>query len=87
LLQRGKNVTVVVDAVGIYNKKEAKMALRKVEAKGARLVETRKLAGASHLRRVGVCDCPSCQGKLKKSEADVEEETKFHISLISRGGE
>jgi nicotinamidase-related amidase len=62
LLQRGKNVTVVIDAVGTHDKKDANLTLRKMETKGARLIETRKLAGMSHLRQVGVCDCESCSG-------------------------
>jgi nicotinamidase-related amidase len=61
LLQRNKRVAVVVDAIGYHDSREAKMAFRKMEAKGARLVETRRLAGASHLRQVGVCHCESCQ--------------------------
>jgi len=61
LLQRHKRVAVVVDAVGYHDSREAKMAFRKMEAKGARLIETRRLAGASHLRQVGVCHCESCQ--------------------------
>jgi hypothetical protein len=69
LLQRGKRVRVVVDASGLHNKKEAKLALRKMEAKGAKLVETKKLAGVSHLRQVGVCNCDSCQRRPKKSPA------------------
>ena len=56
LLHRGKNVTVVVDAVGSLDKKEAKLAFRKMRAKGAKLIETKKLAGISHLRQVGICD-------------------------------
>ncbi len=62
LLQRGKKVTVVIDAVGTHDKKDANLTLRKMETKGARLIETRKLAGMSHLRQVGVCDCESCSG-------------------------
>ena len=61
LLQRDKRVAVIVDAVGYHDSREAKMAFRKMEAKGARLIETRRLAGASHLRQVGVCRCESCQ--------------------------
>lgn len=61
LLQRDKRVSVVVDAVGYHDNREAKMAFRKMEAKGARLIETRRLAGSSHLRQVGVCHCESCQ--------------------------
>jgi nicotinamidase-related amidase len=68
LLQRGKKVTVVVDAVGSHNKREAKLALRKMETKGAKLIETKRLAGTSHLRHVGVCDCESCQGLGRKGQ-------------------
>lgn len=60
LLQRDKKVCVVVDAVGYHDSREAKMAFRKVEAKGARLIETRRLAGISHLTQVGACHCESC---------------------------
>ncbi len=56
LRQRGKNVTVVKDAVGGHNKREAKLAIRKMQAKGARLIDTRKLAGKSHLRFVLACE-------------------------------
>jgi nicotinamidase-related amidase len=52
LLHRGKKVTVVVDAVGCQNKGKAKLALRKIKAKGAKLVATKKLAGVSHLKPV-----------------------------------
>jgi nicotinamidase-related amidase len=61
LLQRGRQVTVIVDAVGSHNKREAKLALRKMETKGAKLIETRKLAGVSHLKHIGICDCESCR--------------------------
>ena len=67
LLQRGKKVSVVVDAVGSHNKREAKLALRKMEAKGAKLIETRRIAGTSHLKHVGICDCERCQGQAKKT--------------------
>jgi len=54
LLQRGKKVSIVVDAVGSLNKQEANLALRKMKAKGAKLIETKSLAGVSHLRQVGI---------------------------------
>jgi len=66
LLQRGKKVSVVVDAVGSHNKRDAKLALRKMSAKGARLIETKRLAGISHLKLVGICDCEMCQKRAKK---------------------
>ncbi len=70
LLQRGKKVSVITDAVGSYNKKETKMAFRKMMAKGAKLVETKKLAGVSHLQRVGICKCPRCQSHAAKIEVE-----------------
>jgi len=70
LLQRGKKVTVIVDAVGTHNTKDAKLALRKMETKGATLIETKKLAGTSHLQQVGVCDCESCRGLNRKTTAN-----------------
>jgi len=73
LLQRGKKVIVVADAVGSHNKREAKLALRKVEAKGAKLVETKRVAGVSHLRRVGACDCESCRGLTRKASVSLGE--------------
>jgi len=71
LLQRGKRVTVVVDAVGTHNHEEAKLAFRKLEAKGAKLRETRDIAGVSHLKLVGVCDCQSCQCQNKKMPVEI----------------
>lgn len=67
LLQRSKKVIVVVDAVGSHNNREAKMALRKMQAKGARLTDTRMVAGTSHLRLVGACDCESCRRLARKA--------------------
>jgi len=74
LLQRGKRVRIVVDALGSHDKKDAKLALRKMEVKGARLVETKKLAGVSHLRHVGICNCDSCRGGAKNPEAKISAE-------------
>jgi nicotinamidase-related amidase len=70
LLQRGKKVTVVVDAAGTHNNREAKLALRKMETKGARLIDTKKLAGTSHLKQVGVCNCESCRGLGRKTSSN-----------------
>jgi nicotinamidase-related amidase len=66
LLQRGKKVTIVVDAMGLHNKHNAKMALRKMEAKGAKLVEAKRIAGVSHLLQVGICNCDTCQGRTRR---------------------
>jgi len=71
LLQRGKKVSVVIDAVGLLNKREAKLAFRKMRAKGAKLIETKKLAGVSHLRQVGICDCESCRRRVRKTAVKI----------------
>jgi len=73
LLQRGKKVTIIIDATGSYNTREAKLAVRKMETKGAKIVETRKLAGMSHLRQVRVCNCESCRGLARKSQVGTSE--------------
>jgi nicotinamidase-related amidase len=73
LLQRGRKVSIVVDAVGSHNGKEAKLALRKMKAKGAKLIETRKIAGSSHLRLIGICDCERCRGQTQKSQDEAED--------------
>ncbi|MHC4737513.1 MAG: cysteine hydrolase family protein [Planctomycetota bacterium] len=74
LLHRGKNVTVVIDAVGSHDKKAAKMAFRKMKAKGAKLIEAKKLAGTTHLKQVGICDCESCQGRVEKKSFQIDSD-------------
>ena len=50
LLHRGRKVRIIVDALGSHDTREAKLALRKMEAKGAKLIMTKNVAGLSHLR-------------------------------------
>ena len=61
LLQRGKKVKLVADAVGHHNQKDARLAIRKMHEKGAKLVTTKSLAGESTLRGVNTCKCASCK--------------------------
>ena len=70
LLQRKKRVIVLTDAVGVYDRKIADVAFRKMQAKGAILMETKDLAGATHLRTAGICDCKLC--KLAEKEEKLE---------------
>lgn len=74
LLQRGKQVTVIIDAVGSHSKREAMLALRKMETKGARLIDTKRLAGTSHLKVVGTCRCESCHGAGRKASVSAADE-------------
>ena len=74
LLQRGKNVRVVLDAIGSHNRREAKLALRKMKTKGAGLIVTKNLAGISHLRQVGACNCESCRGRVKPRPVKIGSE-------------
>ena len=64
LLHRGKKVRIIVDALGSHNTKEAKLALRKMKAKGAKLVRTKDVAGLSHLRP----HLPSSAGNITGEE-------------------
>ena len=67
LLTRGKTVSVLIDAVGSGEKSAAEIALRKMKAKGARLIESKSLFGPSSLRQVHACECDRCRGKLQKA--------------------
>ena len=63
LLQRGKIVCIITDAIGCSDKKQAEMAFKKMKAKGAKLIEAKKLAGTTHLKSVGICHCQACSRK------------------------
>ena len=70
LLARGKHVVVLTDAVGYHNKEAADISLRQMNAKGAKLVDFKSLVGATCLKKVGVCGCDRCQGKMQKVTAE-----------------
>lgn len=67
LLLRRKPVTVITDAVGSHEKGAAEIALRKMQAKGAKLVDSKTLFGNSNLRQVYACGCDRCRGQLQKT--------------------
>jgi nicotinamidase-related amidase len=64
LLHRGRTVRIIADAVGSHTEKEAKLALRKMQAKGAKLIHTSDIAGVSHLRHVRTYTCSRCWKKI-----------------------
>lgn len=68
LLQRGKRVYIVMDAVGSIDKLKAQHVLSKIKAKGARFIDTKRLAGTSHLKFTGVCKCERCREYSDKSQ-------------------
>jgi nicotinamidase-related amidase len=68
LLHRGRNVRVVADAVGAQTGRTGKLALRKMKARGAKLTETRDLAGSSRLAYTGVCGCRSCRTRASRQK-------------------
>ena len=74
LLQRGKRVSVVVDAIGAQDKQKARHSLRKIAAKGAKLIETRKLAGTTHLKSVGILKNDFIEDDAQTDMADVAVE-------------
>jgi nicotinamidase-related amidase len=74
LLHRGKNVRVVVDALGSHDRRKGKLALRKMKAKGAKLIKSKDLAGVSHLRFTGLCDCDSCRRRTQVEHLEIGAE-------------
>ncbi len=66
LLLRKKNVTVLTDAIGSIEKHPSEIALRQMQAKGARLIDSKTLVGGGRLQRVGICSCDRCRGRLLK---------------------
>lgn len=71
LLVRQKSVLVVYDAIGSRDKNAADVALRKMQAKGARLMDTKTLFGASHLRKIHACHCPRCRAAVEKNACEL----------------
>lgn len=74
LLQRGRKVSIITDAVGSLNRRQAKLALRKIKAKGAKLIETKKIAGTSHLRYADLSDSRKHRKPAKKAPLEVTAE-------------
>lgn len=70
LLARKKYVTVLTDAIGYRDKNASEIALRQMQAKGAKLVEVKSLLGTTCLRQIGTCGCDRCLGKTQKSLAN-----------------
>jgi hypothetical protein len=50
------------------------MAFRKMKAKGAKLIEVKKLAGTTHLRHVGICNCESCRRRGGKESLQIDSD-------------
>lgn len=72
LLLRRRNVTVLTDAVGSIEKHPSEVAFRQMQAKGARLIDSKSLLGGGHLQLVGACSCDRCRGRLQKVGAEQE---------------
>lgn len=67
LLHRGKKVRIIVDALGSHSKREARLALRKMQAKGAKLIMTRDVAGVSRFRAVTTFDSKKYRRRRQRS--------------------
>lgn len=67
LLLRRKPVTVITDAIGSHEKAAAEIALRKMQAKGAKLADSKTLLGSSNLRQVLACSCDRCRAQYQKA--------------------
>ncbi|MBN2591247.1 MAG: cysteine hydrolase [Sedimentisphaerales bacterium] len=80
LLQRGKHVRVIVDALGGLNQDQVQLAIRKMAAKGAKIAQTRDLAGISHLKYVETCDHQSYTKRVKERFI----RTTSHINIYTK---
>jgi nicotinamidase-related amidase len=75
LLQRDRCVTVIVDALGAYSTNEARIELRKLESKGAKLIETKRIFGGEPVRMkpIRACGCRMCrESSIIKPQLDTE---------------
>ncbi len=72
LLMRRRAVTLLIDAVGNHDKAAGDVAMRQMQAKGAKIIESKSLCGSSHLRVVNACTCDRCRGRLQQ-KAGLEE--------------
>ncbi len=72
LLQRGKKVTVVTDAVGYQNRDDYELALRKMATKGANMIDAKNVAGMSKLANANICSCKRCKGKSSKDKSKTD---------------
>lgn len=72
LLLRRKNVIVLADAVGSLEKHASEIALRQMQAKGAKLLDSKAIVGVSRLKKVGTCSCDRCQGRMAKAAAEAD---------------
>ncbi len=68
LLVRERNVTIISDAVGSLDKHAGEIAFRQMEAKGAKIIDSRAYAGSTHLRLVGACGCARCMGEMTQNQ-------------------
>lgn len=75
LLMRKKHVTLINDAIGYHDKNSADIALRQIEAKGAKIIDSKQIFGSSHLRQVHACGCDRCMGLLSKEENGMASKT------------
>ena len=67
-----EDVIALADAVGSLEKHASEIALRQMQAKGAKLLDSKAIVGVSHLKKVGICSCDRCQGRLLKAAAEAD---------------
>jgi nicotinamidase-related amidase len=72
LLIRRRQVTLLIDAIGNHDRAAGDIAMRQMQAKGAKLIEGKTLFGSTHLRMVNACTCDRCRCKLQQ-KAGLEE--------------
>jgi nicotinamidase-related amidase len=82
LLQRGKNVRIVVDALGFLNANQARLDVRKMAAKGTKLSHTRDMAGISHLKYAETFDRRNCLMMIRKKSAEIISRPNAYPKIV-----
>lgn len=82
LLQRGRKVRVIFDALGSLDKGDAHLAIRKMAAKGAKICQTRDMAGISHLKFVETFERQSYLNGIRTRRASVAGKTNVYPKII-----
>ncbi len=82
LLQRGRKVRVIIDALGSLDKMQGHLAIRKMAAKGAKMSQTRDLAGISHLKFVETLDRQSYLHRIRSGPVRIISKSNVYPIII-----
>ena len=68
------DILLAQGALTSENAEQLKLAEIQTGKSQEEIIKTKKLAGKSHLRLIGICNCESCSKQRKKTPADIGSE-------------